>query len=394
MLQDLGPLPALWRELLEEGQLNTALALGTVFSEKYKGRNMQPGETAEVRLPSAAGGTWLWTTRLLHRAGSREASPFIWLGDEEAGDRTLYVTFGPLRKKRQFLKIWSAGTHLVEDILPPGAEAGGSGSHTVLVSSYIKNKLDKLWGHFGFGQQLAEAAAGHPRHRILFAGISHGAALAQAAALRFALLQPEREVCAVTWNGYKWTDAAGSALAGQALGHRLLPLVLSRCEPGEQRRWDSVVEFPAGFAAMPGVMLVDVDCGIFLPCVLGHASLGPDFAARMAELHFAKTALKAMEAAMTLASSLRLARLEAAGSGDASPSPLARAMSWEGTGSCEVMAHRSTMLEGQQVLEDSGFATPEDASDEDDDDDSREGERVDRFTTCVAGAASQAVVPA
>merc|ERR1719215_1245926 len=74
-------LPHAWVSLICGGQLHTALTLSTVFSEKYKGRTMQPGEQAEVRLPVTDAETKSWGPTLLFRAGSREAVCFIWLGD-------------------------------------------------------------------------------------------------------------------------------------------------------------------------------------------------------------------------------------------------------------------------------------------------------------------------
>mmetsp|Transcript_20507 Transcript_20507/g.43607 ORF Transcript_20507/g.43607 Transcript_20507/m.43607 type:complete len:376 (-) Transcript_20507:57-1184(-) len=301
-----GRLPGAFPELLREGQMYTALVLSTVFSEKYKGQRMQPGEAAEVQLPVAlANSSPRRVSTLLARAGHYEAVPFIWLGDTSVGDATLYVAFSPLRKKRQFWKLLSSGTSLVEDRVV--RQNGGSEVfvETLRISSYIKDKLDNLWSEkYGFGQQLSKAAAAHPGHRICFSGISHGAALAQAAALRFILLEPAacHRVTVTTWNGYKWTDAMGSALVGRLLGERLLPCVLSR---GAPRRWDSAAEFPpstSGFAPMPGVVLLDVDSGVFLERVrLGDAQLSMDFASRMAELHFAKTAIRALRTAMVRA---------------------------------------------------------------------------------------------
>jgi len=269
------PLSAYWLRSLQEGRLNTALLLSTVFSEKYNGRNMEVGEVAEIFLPTASdpvtcepGEPRQLRPKLLFRAGCLQASPFLWVGDEEAGDDTLYVCFGPLRQKRQVMKIFSSGSTLEEDVVKCG-----DSTQVVRVSNYIKSLLDRLWADDRLGERLSAAVAERPGHRVLFAGVSHGAVLAQAAALRFKLTRSDPdaatqtlsgtgqtrcgsgEVTVVSWNGYKWTDAQGAALAGQQL--RLLPLALSMVEAGV-RLVDSVVEYPAGeFEPMPGVTALD-----------------------------------------------------------------------------------------------------------------------------------------
>merc|ERR1712232_821543 len=168
------------------------------------------------------------------------------------------------------------------------------------MSEYLKAKLDRLWSDkFCFGKLLNEAVAAHPDCKLLFAGISHGAALAQAAGLRLALRRPElsSRISIVSWNAYKWTDTAGSALVGQQFGDRILPLVLSR---GNPRRWDSAAEIPPGFAPMPGITLLDSDTGEFYDnVVLGNAHISVDSLSRLKELHFAKGALQAMKTATT-----------------------------------------------------------------------------------------------
>jgi len=309
-------LSAYWRRSLQEGRLNTALLLSTVFSEKYSGRTMEVGEVAEVFLPTASdpvtcepGEPRQLRPKLLFRAGCLQASPFLWLGDEEAGDDTLYVCFGPLRQKRQVMKIFSSGSTLEEDVVKCG-----DSTQVVRVSNYVKSLLDRLWADDRLGERLSAAVAERPGHRVLFAGVSHGAVLAQAAALRFKLtrsvpdaatqtpsgtgqsLCASGEVTVVSWNGYKWTDAQGAALAGQQL--RLLPLALSMVEAGV-RLVDSVVEYPAGeFEPMPGVTALDRATGNFFECVVGKVTRNLESMHRMRQLHFAQAVLKAMKMAM------------------------------------------------------------------------------------------------
>jgi len=288
--------------MLKEGNLLAALILASAYSEKYRGRNLDREAVADIKLSDDLGSC---RATLLWRFGRREATPFIWLGTDEAENRTLYVAMSPIRNKRQYFKLLTQGSYMVDDVLQRDGE-----EHTIRISSYIKERLDGLWsaehqsgirhGSPDLGDALEQTAAEHPGCRILFCGISHGGALAQAAALRFALLHPgySSRIHVVSWNAYKWTDASGAAIARSVLGDRLLPLVLSSRE-GNERTWDSVPEFPPGFSPMPGTVLLDVDSGGFFSGLqVGHATVGVDFAARLFQLHFAKSAIAAMKIAM------------------------------------------------------------------------------------------------
>ncbi|CAE8687902.1 unnamed protein product, partial [Polarella glacialis] len=294
-------LPQPWTELLPGGQIFAALILCTSFSEKYQGRLMQPGERADVRLPAADGVmAQTWHPTLLHRAGHQEAVAYTWLGDEAAGDRTIYVAFAPMRRKRQFFKIVGSCTGLGDLVCEPlGAEGD---RQSVLIAPYIQRKLAKVWGGCGLMEQLSKYVAAYPQHRILFSGISHGATLAQAAALQFQCAQPLADVHAATWNAFKWTDSAGSSLVQQVLGKRLLPFVLSRAD-----RWDSVAGFPACCAAMRNLVLLDADSGSFQQRASTVSFPGESNPANIAhwrralELHFASAVIKAMKQAMKLA---------------------------------------------------------------------------------------------
>eukprot|EP00931_Biecheleriopsis_adriatica_P072903 TRINITY_DN47286_c0_g1_i1.p1 TRINITY_DN47286_c0_g1~~TRINITY_DN47286_c0_g1_i1.p1 ORF type:complete len:405 (-),score=66.07 TRINITY_DN47286_c0_g1_i1:291-1505(-) len=291
-----GQLTGPWRELLSSGHAFAALILSTSFSEKYQGRHMQPGAGAELRLP----GGGVWRPTLLYRAGHREAVAFTWLGDVEAKDRSIYVAFAPMRRKRQFLKIVSPGGCLVPDPLPGTRE-------TIMMSPYIQRKLCKVWSHYGLLQQVSKAAEEYPQHRVIFAGISHGATLAQAAALQFqhhlaAAGNDGKRVHCITWNAFKWTNEPGSSMVEMAMGSRLLPIVMSR-----QQRWDSVAGFPADLAPLRSLVLLDADTG-----ELQSRQTSEDFPGRSnpaspkdwkraMELHFASAAIKAMRQATACA---------------------------------------------------------------------------------------------
>eukprot|EP00929_Paragymnodinium_shiwhaense_P099073 TRINITY_DN60637_c0_g1_i1.p1 TRINITY_DN60637_c0_g1~~TRINITY_DN60637_c0_g1_i1.p1 ORF type:complete len:752 (-),score=149.62 TRINITY_DN60637_c0_g1_i1:300-2555(-) len=320
-----------WRQLLAGGQVLSALLLSTSYSEKYKGRNMSVGETAELRLPTEAGASdaayRAWNATLLHRADTvgKQAVAFTWLGDEAQGDKTIYVAFAPLRKKRQFLRILQST--LVEEYLPQSCSSSSSSSpvagrvagdaagdssasgaaareELLKISYYINRKLYQLKA-FGMNDHLRQTIREYPRHRLIFSGISHGATLAQAAALQCKLTNPDANVHAVTWNAYKWTDEAGSALVERVLGDKMLPLILSLKKGDVKHDWDSVPGFPAGWAQMPHIMLLDSETGqlvpshVAAPAGMDQAFLSPEFIRRMMKYHFASAAIKATRTAMS-----------------------------------------------------------------------------------------------
>eukprot|EP00812_Abedinium_dasypus_P008519 NODE_2274_length_964_cov_254.895490.p1 GENE.NODE_2274_length_964_cov_254.895490~~NODE_2274_length_964_cov_254.895490.p1 ORF type:complete len:287 (+),score=65.05 NODE_2274_length_964_cov_254.895490:3-863(+) len=184
--------------------------------------------------------------------------------------------------------------------------ASGCANLALRISSYVHRKLQQLWCRYGFWRSLLAVVEAHPKHRILFSGISHGASLAQAAALKFQLMTAgmglEGEVYAATWNAYKWTDRRGSELVGSTFAERLLPMVLSKQLPGHDRRWDSVPGYPPALTPVPGIMLLDVNTGAFFSVRnIGSSHLGPDFLGRMLDLHFASTAIRAVRTTMAVA---------------------------------------------------------------------------------------------
>jgi hypothetical protein len=291
-------------DLLLDGSLFTALILSTSFSEKYQGRHMQPGATAAIRIPSASL-PQTRSLRLLGRTGHREAVAFTWLGDEAAGDQTLYVAFAPMRRKRQFFKIIGTGANLVSEDLGSWSSCDSpvkASTSSIQMSSYIQRKLRKVWTEYGLQQQLSEFSQKYPHHRVMFSGISHGATLAQVAALQFRFACPDANVHVVTWNAFKWTDADGSALVEQAFGPRLTSFVLAR-----EGRWDSVAGFPRGLAPMQRLLLLDADDGSLSwreasATFPGNSSpFDPVAWSRAFELHFAPAAIKATRLAMSRA---------------------------------------------------------------------------------------------
>lgn len=298
-----------WTALLRGGQVMTALILSTSYSEKYKGRHLKPGAVAELRLPSEGDQPVNTRPSLLHRSGNKEAVAFTWLGDESAGDRSIYVAFSPLRHRIQFLKICCAG--MVEDGISnidrsqskfAAWKAPAEAFHRkVPISAYVHHKLQKLWGAQGLWQSLSSCVEEFPSHRVIFAGISHGGALAQAAALQFCLRKRHQQVYIVTWNAYRWTNDIGKAAVEEELADRILPFVLSRRkeEPHATRYWDSVTGFPPTYAPMPNCVLLDADTGDMFRHTAPQkgSNIGALFLMRMFELHFAKAALIAMKKA-------------------------------------------------------------------------------------------------
>jgi hypothetical protein len=234
----------------------------------------------------------------------QEAVAFIWLGDEEA-DPTLYVAFSPLRFRSQFLKIICAGD--VNDGLQlPQEVPVNCKDVTVPVSSYVVSKLRKLWGRFRLRDHLLECVEQHSSKKVVFAGISHGASLAQAAALQFQLWCGSVEAYVVTWNSYRWTNEVGVALMEEHFQDRILAFALSRVktEPQATRYWDSVTGFPERHAPMPNMVLLDADSGLMFEHKLARRPMGISIATglmRMSELHFASVALAATKKATAAA---------------------------------------------------------------------------------------------
>eukprot|EP00928_Gymnodinium_smaydae_P093099 TRINITY_DN7711_c0_g1_i1.p1 TRINITY_DN7711_c0_g1~~TRINITY_DN7711_c0_g1_i1.p1 ORF type:complete len:405 (+),score=85.16 TRINITY_DN7711_c0_g1_i1:55-1269(+) len=304
-LQPLAALPEKFETMLVRGQMLVAILLCSKYSNKEKGANMKPGELADLKMPDGG----VRRPKLLARTGFKEVVPLIWCGDESVEDRTVYVAFTPMSSLNQAWRIFSRGQTLVND----SVQVPGGSVRQLRISDYLKAKLDKLWSEqYRFGELMAQVVADYPTHQIVFTGISHGAALAQAAALRFCLLDPGSapRVNVVTWNSYKWTDAAGSALADEVLHDRILPLVLSRDDP---RRWDSAAEYPSatsGFEPMPNLLLLDIDIGVFF----GNVDLPKTFSfgwnslSRARELHLAKMVIPAVKKAMNRSLQLRLAK--------------------------------------------------------------------------------------
>lgn len=310
--EPLQTLPGPWASMLRGGQVLTALILSTSYSEKYKGRYMQRGAVAELRLPAQGDKTRTIFPRLLCRSGNKEAVAFIWLGDDSAQDHTLYVTFSPLRYRSQFCKIYCAGIvqdgldHDISTTRTTTRNASSNGEpEKVPISAYVYHKLKKLWGKHGLWNQLSECVDKFNTHSIIFSGISHGAALAQAAALQFRLRRHQAQVFVVTWNAYRWTNEKGRALVEKEFGDKILPFALSRrsTEPQATRYWDSVTGFPGSFASMPNSILLDADSGHMFNHTAPHKSshLGAHFLMRMFELHFAKAAINATKKATSAA---------------------------------------------------------------------------------------------
>jgi len=317
----LSRLPGPWQELMLNGQLLTALILSTSYSEKYKGRHLYPGDPSpkvEVRLPTPSGTQRSVFSRLLHRSGNKEAVAFIWLGDETADDKTLYVAFSPMRYRSQFFKIYCAA--MVQDVPSedmgkhisfwqsgdrPTAGALLSSGRTVLpISAYVHGKLRRMWSQQGLWKGLTECVEKYPSHKIIFAGISHGAALAQAAAVQFRLCREDVDVYVVTWNAYRWTDSHGRRVAEGTLGDKLLPFVLSRRgESKATRYWDSVTGFPRGYKALHNPILLDADTGHLYEHTAPEktSNFGAVAMMRFFELHFARCALIATKKCMALA---------------------------------------------------------------------------------------------
>jgi len=290
-----GPLPKPWREMLNGGQIMTALLLCSSFSEKYKGRDMKLGALASIKLPTTLTEMRVTSPVLRWRVGSKETAVLIWVGDSSQGDKVVYAAFNPLRRKQQFLQLLAARGNLVDATFVQEGEGDERESYSVRLFSYIHKKLDNLWRKYKFEQVMLEVVEAYPSHKIVFCGLSHGAALAQAALFRLALVRPNIQVQAVTWNAYKWTDAKGVNLFDRKIGNRLLTFVLSR-----KQYWDSISGAPPGLASMNEIIFLDAETGETRPSLyVPDSKISPESVWRMYDLHFAKTALTATRLLMT-----------------------------------------------------------------------------------------------
>lgn len=287
-----GQLEEPWRRLLVNGEIFAALVLSTLFSEKYKGRNMKVGETAEIRLPALPGAEpKVWRPTLLHRAGGKEVCAFIWRGDDSSPFPTIFVAFSPLRSTKQFCKILFSSKQTMREVAAVREEP------TFMALAYVQKKLKNLWEKYDFQAKLDDTLAKYPSHLVLCCGLSHGATLAQATAMKSSLIYPEKSINAVTWNAYKFLDETGVAMFKEAVGKRLLPLTIS-----QGKTWDSIAGAPRDFAPVPRIVLLDADTGDFRPAKdIKRTTLGPCSLWRAYRLHFAKQALKATRMAMTAA---------------------------------------------------------------------------------------------
>lgn len=269
---------------------------------------MQIGESAEIELPRAFGSEaecQRWRPKLLHRVGSKEANVFIWLGDSASSFPVIYFAFAPLRKKRQFFKLVHARACLEADLFFDEHARGQAtiefaataATKSIKMLSYVQRKLTNLWQNYGFQEKLDDTMARYPNHLFLFCGISHGAALAQATTLKLSMMYPTRKFQAATWNAYKWTDESGVAQMSAYVGKRLLSFVMS-----QGNDWDSIAGAPHDLEAMREIVFLDTDSGECRPALdVGRSRIGPITGWRMYRLHFAKTALRGMRAAMVAA---------------------------------------------------------------------------------------------
>mmetsp|Transcript_82183 Transcript_82183/g.237524 ORF Transcript_82183/g.237524 Transcript_82183/m.237524 type:complete len:280 (+) Transcript_82183:1-840(+) len=198
-------------------------------------------------------------SRLLEKINpGTDTTANVWLGD----DGRLYIGFQYLRRYAMLPKI--ARQKPVP--LWPSAMPSGSAYQDVRISSYIKAQLDRIW------PKIKSTILEHGGKRtILLCGLSYGAVLSQAAALRFKLEEPDADydLRAVTWNGFKWVNAAGAKLIEQRLGGNLLPLIVSERNFRGELRWDPIPHVPAGvnqtWAYIGNMVFVAAQSGCFMP---------------------------------------------------------------------------------------------------------------------------------
>jgi len=272
--------------MLLNGEVFAALLLSSSYSEKYRGRDMKPGDLAQINLPCLEGMTQrCWRTKLLHRSGSREVNVFIWLGDESSSIPTVYFACSPLRKRIQFAKLAHnyiglprlSQMEIEEQANGDANAAAGKGRHSsVPMLPYCHRKVANLFDKYDFMEKLEDTTRQYPNHRYLLCGISHGASVAQALALKLSLMYPRACFQEVTWNAYRWTNDQGVALMEQHVGRRLLPIIMA-----SDTTWDSVPGIPWRLAPMPRIVFLNADTGELRPAEsVGGSRLGPAFLLR------------------------------------------------------------------------------------------------------------------
>lgn len=328
------PLNDDFQALLEGGQLFTGFILSTVFEQGKQGAGVQEDTTVEVKTPPHDSPT---NPKLLGRFGNKNAVVLIWEGS--ADDKTIYVAFTPARGD------FAAADH-ARKILNINSPEPSEADDGMVVHAYLKKKFDALWSdedstHGGLSKFLKKITKNFGNHKFLFCGLSHGAALTQLAAYRFAGSQEGSAVMnknnfyAVSWNSYLWTNQIGAAKVHARLGDRLLNLVTTRrshkteVEGQPRRYWDpsSTHDMGHGYVAMTGTRLLESGCtrasskqapcdeqicGYFLACdppaCPGQRTLSQEplqFNHDFQKLHYAPNALKGMKRAMLRALEMR-----------------------------------------------------------------------------------------
>jgi len=279
---DYGPLPAgvEWLDqrnalspdlesLMAGGQLWTALILAVHYNMNNAGATLDVGTSVKVRTPfsaSSASPTWSSAPVLLERLGTKCCAVHLWSGQGIGGDGAIYVTFTPARQ--------GMGDILTVDHLRriwAGSSATRSDTDGITMSSYVKRKFDRLWAT-GFESALRRliTAPDLQGQKLIFAGVSHGATLAQIASYRFARKLPDWvdkdkliDFATISWNSYLWTDAAGARAVHDTLRDRLLNVVLTQRQHDTLDRYmDSVsgYGFDQDFSPIPSTILLEAGC--------------------------------------------------------------------------------------------------------------------------------------
>eukprot|EP00928_Gymnodinium_smaydae_P042267 TRINITY_DN2847_c0_g3_i1.p1 TRINITY_DN2847_c0_g3~~TRINITY_DN2847_c0_g3_i1.p1 ORF type:complete len:386 (+),score=43.44 TRINITY_DN2847_c0_g3_i1:36-1193(+) len=213
----------------------------------------------------------------------------VWKNDHPV-DKTIYVTFKYLanyiqQPRKMFLHKANVSAACTEELIPGIRQImseDGVEAEMPKTNCYISSMVLKFWTRerLNFGVVLMKLLSQHPEHRVLFVGYSLGGPQAQAAALRFRLVDmrkmPDDMRQRVVWypdgpsvlseNGLKWTDEAGAKVFQHYFGDRSLQLVSAMSSVRKKRIYDGVPRFDTRLSPILPIKILDLDNGKLLDC--------------------------------------------------------------------------------------------------------------------------------
>mmetsp|Transcript_44177 Transcript_44177/g.104578 ORF Transcript_44177/g.104578 Transcript_44177/m.104578 type:complete len:424 (-) Transcript_44177:56-1327(-) len=313
--QGLCPFPEWGNEMVEAGHFHSTFILSTIYVPLLGGnfgrgkpnpRMPEVGEVAEVRLPKSckhaeAGGSVF--PRLLGKYGKDFYYASIWRGDEERQGKCIHVTLQPAFRGETAILME------VDLVKNPAL----FGDRAMSITSFISRMLEALWLKHGLREILfAQDGLAHTYrdYTWVFSGCSHGATMAQAITLLFAMEAEKRmpgkvpDVKLISFNGYRWLDEAGRQEMVRYIGDRQINIVAC-CQtsritwlrgPGTPlvvdgvtvSKWDPTAGFPWTCVNVPGLFLMDIEDSRLFPIARLPDVHPAQLPKRWYALHFAR----------------------------------------------------------------------------------------------------------